>query len=119
MRIHVGDVTVAVGVLLTAPGMAGMCCTLLWGHSLHQPSIWMVVLGFVLAIAGLVPRFEQHQDGWTVQTEALLRARQHGRRSSAAPEARGPAGTGDPLTGPSPAAPARTPDEDPAPLPRP
>lgn len=53
--------------------------TLLWGHSLHDPSIGMVVLGPVLAVAGPAPRSEQHQDGWAVQAEAPLRSRQHGR----------------------------------------
>ncbi len=91
MRIQVGDVAVAAGVLLTAPGMAGMCCTILGGHSPHELAVAMVALGLVLAIAGLVPRFEQHQDGWRRQSEALLRARQQSQRATTVPDAHEPA----------------------------
>lgn len=93
MRFHVADVTLVAGVLLAAPGMAGMCWTVLWGQSLHELPVEMVALGLVLAIAGLAPRFVQHHDGGTNQTEALLRVRHQSQRAAAASADHEPAGT--------------------------
>lgn len=95
MRIQVADVAIAVGVLLTTPGMVGMCCTVMSGHSPHELAVGMVALGLVLAIAGLVPRFEQHQECWVSQMEALRRARQRSQHAAAASQAHESAGTAE------------------------
>jgi hypothetical protein len=86
MRITLADVVAALGVLVTAPAMAGMGLTLLGGRAPYDSLVGTVVLGVVLTIAGLVPRFERHRLGWTSQTDALLRARQQVRRAAVAPE---------------------------------
>ncbi|KLU10027.1 hypothetical protein BJF77_09545 [Kocuria sp. CNJ-770] len=87
------DVVAALGVLMTAPAMAGMGLTLLGGRAPYDLLVGTVVLGVVLTIAGLVPRFEQHRLGWASQTDALLRARQQARRTPDAPGDQGPAGS--------------------------
>lgn len=97
MRMTLADVVAALGVLMTAPAMAGMGLTLLGGRAPYDLLVGTVVLGVVLTIAGLVPRFEQHRLGWASQTDALLRARQQARqqarRTPDAPGDQGPAGS--------------------------
>ncbi|WP_147017690.1 hypothetical protein [Kocuria turfanensis] len=92
MRMTLADVVAALGVLMTAPAMAGMGLTLLGGRAPYDLLVGTVVLGVVLTIAGLVPRFEQHRLGWASQTDALLRARQQAGRTAVAP---GPDPTAD------------------------
>jgi hypothetical protein len=90
MRITLADVVTALGALMTAPAMAGMGFTLLEGRAPYDPLVGTAVLGVVLTIAGLVPRFEQLRLGWTSQTDALLRARQQARRTAVGPDELGP-----------------------------
>lgn len=90
MKMTLADVVTALGVLMTAPAMAGMGFTLLEGRVPYDPLVGTVVLGVVLTIAGLVPRFEQHRLGWTSQADALLRAREQARRTGVGPDDHGP-----------------------------
>jgi Tfp pilus assembly protein PilV len=81
MRMHVGDVVAVLGVMVTAPGVAGVwCCTTIAGHGLHEVLVAVVAIGVVLTIAGLVARFETQRRAWEAQTEAVLQARRQAQR---------------------------------------
>lgn len=102
MKTYVADVMIGIGVLVTAPALAGVCCMLVWGHAPREPAIGMVAVGFVLTIAGLVPRLDDEQGALAGRAEALARARSLSQQLGVDHAATEPIGTApeDSLDGP-------------------
>jgi Tfp pilus assembly protein PilV len=81
MRMHVGDVVAALGVMVTAPAVAGVwCCTTIEGHALREVLVAVVAIGVILTVVGLAARFETQRRAWDAQTEAVLQARRQAQR---------------------------------------
>lgn len=80
MRMHVGDVAAALGVMVTAPAMTGMCCTTIAGHPLPEVLVAVVAIGVIFIVLGLVSRYDTQRRAWDAQTEAVLQARRQAQR---------------------------------------
>jgi Tfp pilus assembly protein PilV len=78
--MHVSDVVAALGVMVTAPTVAGVCCTTIAGHPLPEVLVAAVTIGVILTVLGLVSRYDTQRRAWDAQTEAVLQARRQAQR---------------------------------------